>query len=389
MMRPDTTSRMDRVQTPIIPAIGALIDATPGTISLGQGVVHFAPPPGVARAIEAFWRDPTNHQYGPIEGSEALRACIRAKLTEENGQQVTESQIIVTAGSNMAFLNTVLAITGPGDEIVVPAPYYFNQEMAIRSVDCTPVIVPVGEDHSPDASSIADAITSRTRAVVTVSPNNPTGAVYSEALLRDINRICADRGIYHISDEAYEYFVYGSARHFSPGSIEGSGGHTISLYSLSKAYGFASWRIGYMVFPQHLLGALKKVQDTNVICPAVISQFAALGAMQTGRIYCEPFVSELETVRRSVLEVLETVGDRVRVVRPRGAFYVLVQAPDCRLDDLTLARRLIQEYQVATVPGRAFGSTDSCCLRISYGALQAETVIEGIGRLAEGLTGLT
>ncbi|HCF72505.1 MAG TPA: pyridoxal phosphate-dependent aminotransferase, partial [Gammaproteobacteria bacterium] len=141
---------MDRVQTPIIPAIGALIDATPGTISLGQGVVHFAPPPGVARAIEAFWRDPTNHQYGPIEGSEALRACIRAKLTEENGQQVTESQIIVTAGSNMAFLNTVLAITGPGDEIVVPAPYYFNQEMAIRSVDCTPVIVPVGEDHSPD-----------------------------------------------------------------------------------------------------------------------------------------------------------------------------------------------------------------------------------------------
>ena len=144
-----------------------------------------------------------------------------------------------------------------------------------------------------------------------------------------------------------------------------------------------------MVFPQHLLGALKKVQDTNVICPAVISQFAALGAMQTGRIYCEPFVSELETVRRSVLDVLGTVGDRVRVVRPRGAFYVLVQAPDCRLDDLTLARRLIQEYQVATVPGRAFGSTDSCCLRISYGALQAETVIEGIGRLAEGLTGLT
>ena len=144
-----------------------------------------------------------------------------------------------------------------------------------------------------------------------------------------------------------------------------------------------------MVFPHHLLGALKKVQDTNVICPAVISQFAALGAIQTGRAYCEPFVSELATVRRSVLDALETVGDRVRVVRPRGAFYVLVQAPDCGLDDLTLARRLIEEYQVATVPGRAFGSTDSCCLRVSYGALQAVTVIEGIGRLAEGLAGLT
>ena len=385
MTRSDRTGRMDSIQTPIIPAIGAMIEATPGTISLGQGVVHFAPPPAAAAAIEAFWQDPLNHQYGPIEGNDALRACIRAKLAEENGQQVGESQIIVTAGSNMAFLNTVLAITDPGDEIILPAPYYFNQEMAVRSVGCKPVIVTVGEDHSPDAASIANAISSRTRAVVTVSPNNPTGAVYSEPLLYDINRLCAEHGVYHISDEAYEYFVYDSARHFSPGSIEGSGDHTISLYSLSKAYGFASWRIGYLVCPDHLLNALKKVQDTNVICPAVISQYAALGAMQAGRAYCEPFVSEMATVRQSVLDTLRSLGDRIKIIKPMGAFYVLVQVPGCRLDDLTLSRRLIEEYGVATVPGRAFGSTDRCCLRVSYGALQAATVIDGIGRLAEGL----
>ncbi|GIS91116.1 MAG: hypothetical protein CM1200mP20_11570 [Pseudomonadota bacterium] len=164
MIRSDKTGRMDSIQTPIIPAIGAMIEATPGTISLGQGVVHFAPPPAVATAIEAFWQDPLNHQYGPIEGNEALRACIRAKLAEENGQHVAESQIIVTPGSNMAFLNTVLAFTDPGDEIILPAPYYFNQEMAVRSVGCKPVIVTVGEDHSPDAASIANAISSRTRA---------------------------------------------------------------------------------------------------------------------------------------------------------------------------------------------------------------------------------
>jgi aspartate/methionine/tyrosine aminotransferase len=126
---------------------------------------------------------------------------------------------------------------------------------------------------------IEAAITPRTKAVVTVSPNNPTGAVYPESALREVNRICRERGVYHIHDEAYEYFTYGNARHFSPGSIAGSADHTISIFSLSKSYGFASWRIGYQVIPDHLFGAVNKVQDTVLICPPVVSQYAAVGAM--------------------------------------------------------------------------------------------------------------
>src|SRR5205807_2755507 len=120
--------------------------------------------------------------------------------------------------------------------------------------------------------------------------NNPTGAVYSEESLRAINHLCAARGIYHVCDEAYEYFTYGSARHFSPASIPESERHTISLYTLSKAYGMAGWRIGYMVIPAHLEEAVKKIQDTNLICPPMLNQFAAVAALAEGRTWCEPRV---------------------------------------------------------------------------------------------------
>src|SRR5690606_2535019 len=141
----------------------------------------------------------------------------------------------------------ISAIVDPGDEVILPLPYYFNHEMAVTMVGGRVVTVPTGEDYQLDPEVVARSITERTRAVVTVSPNNPTGAVYREEVLRAINRLCRERGVYHISDEAYEYFVYDGASHFSPGSIEGSEEYTISLFSLSKAYGFASWRIGYMV----------------------------------------------------------------------------------------------------------------------------------------------
>jgi aspartate/methionine/tyrosine aminotransferase len=155
-------------------------------------------------------------------------------------------RVIVTAGANMGFVNAICAITDPGDEVILLLPYYFNQEMAIRMLDCTPIAVATDERFQPRPGPIEHAITEKTRALVTISPNNPSGAVYPEPILRAINALCRARGLYHISDEAYEHFTYGGARHFSPGSIPEACEHTISLFSLSKAYGFASWRIGYM-----------------------------------------------------------------------------------------------------------------------------------------------
>jgi aspartate/methionine/tyrosine aminotransferase len=311
------------------------------------------------------------------------------KLREENGIDVGgDCRVVVTAGGNMAFLNAVLAVCDVGDEVIVLAPYYFNHEMAITIASARPVIVATDENYQPRVDAIAAAITPRTRAVVTVSPNNPTGAVYPERVLREINALCAARGVYHIHDEAYEYFTYGDARHFSPGSIPGaSDEHTISLFSLSKAYGFASWRIGYMTLPAKLLAAVHKIQDTNLISPPVISQYAALGALRAGAAYCRERVRELANVRRLVIDHLAELGDVVTVPRADGAMYFLLNVRTDRRD-MELVEALIRDFGVAVMPGSTFGIDDGCHLRVSYGALEKPTVAEGVTRLVRGLRAL-
>ena len=175
---------------------------------------------------------------------------------------------MVTAGGNQAFLNVALGILDPGDEVILPVPYYFNHEMAITMVNARPVLVPTDSNYQLDLGALRAAITPRTRAIVTVSPDNPSGAVYPETTLRAVNALCAGHGIlsYYSSDEAYEYFTFDDARHFSPASIPGASAHTISLFSMSKAYVFASWRVGWMVFPTELEPAMQKIQDTVIIC---------------------------------------------------------------------------------------------------------------------------
>ena len=249
-------------------------------------------------------------------GLPALVERLAHKLRTENGVDVDAGRrLMVTAGANMAFMHAVIAVTEPGDEIILPAPFYFNHEMAIQMAGCRAVAVPTDDRYQLRVDAIRSALTDRTRAIVTISPNNPSGAVFSEASLREVNALCRDRGLYHIADEVYEYFTYGDARHVSPGSFAGAEGHTISLYSLSKAYGFAGWRIGYMVYPDHLASAMIKSQDTILICPPVISQEAALAAIEVGRAYCEPFVRELAETRGVVLDALRGAG----AARPRPA----------------------------------------------------------------------
>lgn len=379
---------MEAVQTPIIPIVGRWIAETPGTISLGQGMVSWGPPPQAVEAARAYVDQPEAHRYGPVEGLPALVDAIAAKLRAENRLDLAASRIVVTAGGNLAFVNALLAVADPGDEVILPAPFYFNHEMAIVLAGCRPVVVPTDAAYGLQPDVIAAAITPRTRAVVTISPNNPSGAVYPEAVLREVSALCAARGVWHIHDEVYEYFTYGGARHFSPASIPGAGAHTISLYSLSKAYGFAGWRIGYMVVPEALWMAVNKIQDTLLICPPHVSQAAAGGALSAGRAYTAPFVERLAAVRLQVLEKLAAIGDIAEVPSADGAFYCLLRVRT-RLDAMTLCERLIREHRVATVPGSAFGLTDGTYLRISYGALDAESVNEGIDRLVEGLKALS
>ncbi len=377
--------RLQAVQSPIIPVVGELIHTNPGTISLGQGVAHYGPPSEAAARVGTFLADPDGHTYKPVPGIPELREAIRQKLATDNGITLgDEREIFVTAGGNMAFMNAVLAIADPGDEIILNLPYYFNHEMAVDIAGCKNVCVETDADYQLRPDAIVRAITGRTRAVVTISPNNPTGAVYPESALREVNALCRDAGIYHIHDEAYEYFTYEGAVHFSPGAIGGGEAHTISLFSLSKSYGFASWRIGYMVIPAALFTPVKKIQDTILICPPVISQHAAVGALAVGRDYCREKLRTTAAVRKIVLAELASVADLLTVPPAEGAFYFLLRV-DTDMASMTLVERLIREHKVAVIPGTTFGIERGCTLRVAYGALQVDTAAEGIARLTRGL----
>jgi aspartate/methionine/tyrosine aminotransferase len=389
--------RIQNVQDPVIPIVGKLITENPGTISLGQGVVHYSPPPSVSKALsEALaWgseresvsgNDRVFHLYGDVCGSPQLLDRIRDKVQSENNIDVTRSSIIYTAGSNMGFLNAVLAIADIGDEVILPSPFYFNHDMAIEIAGCKTITVPTTSEYQLDLAALEAAITPRTRAIVTVSPNNPTGAVYPDADLVAVNQLCANNGIYHISDEAYEYFLYDGLQHFSPACIEGSADHTISLFTLSKAYGMAGWRCGYMVTPEHLLMPIKKIQDTNLVCPPMLNQLAAEAALEAGAEWCKEQSRGYSEMRETMLNELDAISG-CTIPNPQGAFYMLLKLDSDR-PAMEVVQELIEQHGVATLPGTTFGVTDPCAIRVSYGALERESALEGLRRLKSGLQSL-
>lgn len=382
------SDRISRVQTPIIPTITQLARENPGTISLGQGVTYYGPPKQAYEEINKHINSDKLNAYGPVEGIPEFTKVLKDKLEARNNIFINDkNKVFVTAGSNMAFSSLVTVLTDPGDEIILLTPYYFNHEMAVRLANANPILVPTLPNFHPDSDAIKAAITNKTRAIVTVSPNNPTGAVYTKEELTEINTLCAQYGIYHISDEAYEDFLYDNHTHFSPASLSNSDDHTISLYSLSKAYGFAGWRVGYMVIPASLFASLRKVQDTILISPTIISQYAAIGAHQAPYSYIRKNLQIIMQSRQICLDAINGTNLLKHPATSEGAFYLFITL-DTNKDDLTIAKQLIQQYQVATIPGSAFEAEGGSYLRISYGALTSETVTKGIDKLIQGLNSI-
>ena len=381
----NASQRMKNVQPPIISIVSDLIKKNPGTISLGQGIVYYGPPQKVITNINNLNPSSDYHAYSQVEGMPKLLSIITKKLTNENQINLDEGyDVIVTAGSNMAFMNIILAIADPSDEIILLRPYYFNHEMAINMINCKPIIVDTDSNYQPNLEKIIEAITPKTKAIVTVSPNNPTGAVCEKEILEKINILCKKKGIYHISDEAYEYFTYGEANHFSPGSLPNTSDYTISLYSLSKAYGFASWRIGYMVIPKHLSLSIKKAQDTYLICPTRISQESAIIALEFGSEYTKEFLNKIEYVRNTLYAELKTIKNICSTPLTMGAFYFLIKLKT-ELTGVEVVDKLVSKYKIAVIPGETFGMNNGCYLRVSYGSLNKKMSHTGIQRLIKGL----
>ena len=384
--------RLEAVQSPIIPVLADLLRAHPDALSLGQGIVGYAPPPAAAARLAGAFADPARHRYQPVAGLPELTAALTDWMARRYGVPVGPAhgnRLMVTAGGNNAFYAALLAATEPGDEVILPTPYYFNHEMAVTMAGCRPVTVPTDAACQLDPAAIAAAVTPRTRVVVTVSPNNPTGAVYPAAALRAVNTLCATRGLYHFSDEAYAEFVHEGPPHHAPAADPGTAAHTVSLHSLSKAFGFAGWRIGWLVYPAPLEAALRKIQDTLLICPPVISQHAAVGALSAGADWIAAQSGPLRDNRARLWQGLADLAAEGLCTLPpaAGAFYFL---PNLRstLDSRTVAERLIREHGVAVVPGSAFGCPDGCRLRVAYGALDPSRAAEAVARLSRGFRAL-
>ena len=381
LLRPSARSRA--VKNPIIPTVNTWVKQHPGTVSLGQGVAFFSPPNEALRAVKERLHEKQLDLYGPVQGIPELVTALRQKLEQKNQVQFDQGQeVFVTAGSNMAFSSLMLALLDPDDEVILLTPFYFNHEMAITLANGKAVLTPTLDNFHPDLDAIKNNISARTKAIVTVSPNNPTAAVYSKEELTEINQLCERHGLYHISDEAYEDFVFEDAEHFSAASLSHSASHTISLYSFSKAYGFAGWRVGYMLVPADLTAALRKIQDTVLISPPIISQLAALGALQADSSYLQTHLNEIKSSRTLCLQALNSSGVLLQEARSEGAFYIFAQIQS-QHSDLDTVHHLIREHAVATIPGSAFAKAGY--LRISYGALTSQNVEVGMQRLIKGL----
>ncbi len=403
MLPPGPSRRLAGVLSPVIPELAALVRQTPGTLSLAQGMVGWDPPDTVREAVaEAMAAGgPELHRYGGLQGDAPLLEVITAKLLSQNRLDLDGAAVLVTAGSNMAFhaVAQVIAEGPPGEpsEVILPLPCYFNHVMALQLAGAVPVLVDGG--LIPDPQRLAAAITPRTRAIVTVSPNNPSGVVVPGRVLREINALCALHGLLHISDEAYELFVHGSEPHWSAGSLPGSAAHTVSLHSLSKAYGMAGWRLGYAAVPAGLLPALHKVQDTVLICPPRLTQHAARAALQAGPSWCAPRIAGLAARRQQLLDAVAAQRSKglpvALLAPPDGAFYALLQLERAAAGPLTgdtLMRRLVQEHRVAALSGESFGFDPAHpggpVLRLSYGLLDGPDLADALERLLLGLGAL-
>ena len=362
-------------------------------LSLAQGMVSWGPPEAVHEAVKAALNAEASRssldRYGPMEGDPELLDAVRQELAGRHRLDLDGAALLVTAGSNMAFNAIAQVILDPGDEVILPLPWYFNHAMAVQLAGGVPVGVPAG--LVPDPERLAAAITPRTRAILTVSPANPSGVVIPGHVLAAINQLCAERGLFHISDEAYAAFVHGSVPHQPPGRIRGSGGYTITLHSFSKAYGMAGWRLGYAAVPRQLLAGLAQVQDTVMICPPRLTQRAALAALAAGPDWIAPRVASLEERRRLVLEAVASARSQglpiTLPIVPDGAFYALLSCTT-PLSGEALVEHLVLDHGVAALPGEAFGlggGEGPSLLRLSYGMLEPTLLAEALDRLLMGL----
>jgi aspartate aminotransferase len=368
-------------------------------ISFGAGEPDFDTPERVKdAAVQAMRRGQT--KYTEVGGIVELRAAVCAKLKRDNGLAYEPADVLVSVGAKHTLFNLIVALVNPGDEVLVPSPYWVSYPEQVRLLGGVPVEVATSEStgFDLDPARLAAAVTTRTKLIVVNSPNNPTGAVFSPAALQAVARLAVERGLWIVSDECYEALTF-EGRHVSIASFGPDvRARTLTVNTCSKAYAMTGWRIGYAAGPRELIRAMTDVQSQVTSNPSSIAQWAAVEALTGPQDEVAKMAGEFDRRRRLIVAGLNALPG-VRCVMPKGAFYAFANVsglfgrtwrrPEGALklsSSLDVTGFLLEEARVAVVPGKDFGS--DAHVRLSYATSDA-LISEGLARMGAALARLT
>jgi aspartate aminotransferase len=358
-------------------------------IGFGAGEPDFATPDYIVEAAVAAAKDPVNHRYSPAGGLPALKRAIVEKTLRDSHYQVTPEQILVTNGGKQAVYNTFAALLDPGDEVLLPAPYWTTYPEAIKLAGGTVVEVFSGEDRGylVSVEQLEAARTPQTKALLFCSPSNPTGAVYPPEQIRKIGRWALDNGIWVITDEIYEHLTYDGVPSASmPVEVPELANTCVVLNGVAKTYAMTGWRVGWMIGPTDIIKAATNLQSHSTSNVANVSQRAAIAALNGSLDAVEEMRVAFDRRRHMIVRMLNDI-DGVECPIPAGAFYAYpsvkgllgktIRGRVCTTS-VELAALILDEVEVAVVPGEAFGP--SGYLRMSY-ALSDTDLAEGVTRI--------
>lgn len=360
-------------------------------VSFGAGEPDFPTPEHIVEAAIEAARRPTSHRYSPTAGLPELREAVAAKTARDSGYEVAPSQVLITNGGKQAIANAFATLLDPGDEVLIPSPYWVTFPEAVALAGGVPMALTTGEESGFRVSlgQLEGARTERTKALLFVSPSNPTGALYPKDEVEAIGRWAAEAGLWVVTDEMYEHLVYGGRSAPSmPVVVPELAERCVVINAVSKTYAMTGWRVGWMIGPGEVIAAATNLQSHTTSNVANVSQAAALAAV-TGSL--EPTARMREAFdrrRRRMHEMLAAIPG-VSCLEPEGAFYTFpsfagVLGRDLRgrrpPSTLALAELVLEEASVAIVPGEAFGGPGHA--RLSY-ALGDDDLVEGLSRLAD------
>jgi aminotransferase len=320
---------------------------------------------GAIRAIEEGFVG----GYSDVPGLPELREEIARKLKRDNGIDANPAQVLATVGAIEGLSAAVMAVVDPGDEVILPTPTYSTHIRQVVIASGKPVFVPTIEEEgfALDMAKLKDSITDRTRAILFCTPSNPTGTVFPEEHLREMAAIAAENDLAIITDEAYEYFTYDGQKHFSVGSVPEVKKNVISCFTFTKTYAMTGWRIGYVHADEELMPQISKAHIPFAICAPVVSQFAALAALQGSQDCISEFRQHYLEVRDLMCERLDALDSVFEYQKPGGAYLMFPKIlPDEGKDSLSFCKKLLTEAKVSATPGIAFGPTGEGHLRLSF-----------------------